>query len=75
MNTESVFLLTRKDGKPVCIVASAITSWAQDTDENLPVVGQYLPNTRINMLDGKFQVVKESSEQILRLWQGPVASA
>lgn len=59
-----VMLLTRKDGKPCVIIKAAIVKWSLDDDSG----DNPKSYTKIDTLDGHFQVVRETPEQLLALW-------
>jgi hypothetical protein len=63
-----LMFLTRKDGNPVVIVKAAVVSWCEDHDDDVPLVRKS-GLTRINMLDGHFQIVQEMPQQIATLWE------
>jgi hypothetical protein len=74
-----LLFLTRKDGKPVVIVKAAIVKWALDDEASLVIVLPTSPcspatasdkhsYTKIDTLDGHFQVVQETPSRIATLW-------
>jgi hypothetical protein len=57
-----LMFLTRKDGQPCVIVKAAIVKWSLDVDSADRAY------TKIDTLDGHFQVVQETPQKILALY-------